>query len=180
LILTNSRWIVAAGYSPLPTFPRLYSDSQKTWSWSYGCSIYNYLCNQCLSPLKVWGRIPLRRGLLNTTLCDKVCQWLTAGQWFSPISYEFSSKLKLWHNINISCDTESIAQKKTNNVKNGKLIKYIQAQWLYFFFKSQYIHTFTSSKDSNCILSCYLVTNIHISDSSLVNIKCTYCLSDNF
>ena len=26
----------------------------------------------------------LRRGVLNTTLCDKVCQWLATGQWFSP------------------------------------------------------------------------------------------------
>ena len=24
------------------------------------------------------------RGVLDTTLCDKVCQWLEAGQWFSP------------------------------------------------------------------------------------------------
>jgi hypothetical protein len=24
------------------------------------------------------------RGVLDTTLCDKVCQWLTAGRWFSP------------------------------------------------------------------------------------------------
>ena len=24
------------------------------------------------------------RDLLNTTLCDKVCQWLTTGRWFSP------------------------------------------------------------------------------------------------
>jgi hypothetical protein len=24
------------------------------------------------------------RGLLNTTLCDKVCQLLATGQWFSP------------------------------------------------------------------------------------------------
>ena len=46
--------------------------------------IYTYLCNQCLSPLALWGRIPLRRGVLNTTLCDKACQWLTADQWFSP------------------------------------------------------------------------------------------------
>jgi len=22
-----------------------------SWSWSYGSWIYNYLCNQCLSPL---------------------------------------------------------------------------------------------------------------------------------
>ena len=24
------------------------------WWWSYGTRIYNYLCNQCLSPLKLW------------------------------------------------------------------------------------------------------------------------------
>ena len=24
------------------------------------------------------------RGVLNTTLCDKVCQWLATGRWFSP------------------------------------------------------------------------------------------------
>ena len=27
------------------------------WSWSHGSWIYNYLCNQCLSPLKFWVRI---------------------------------------------------------------------------------------------------------------------------
>ena len=55
------------------------------WSWSHGSWIYNYLCNQCLSPLTLWVWIPLRRGVLDTTLCDKVCQWLVAGQWFSPV-----------------------------------------------------------------------------------------------
>jgi hypothetical protein len=38
----------------------------------YGSWIYNYLCNQYLSPLKLWVRIPL-------TLCDKVCQRLMTG-----------------------------------------------------------------------------------------------------
>ena len=55
-----------------------------SWSWSYGSWIYNYLCNQCQSPLTLLIRIPLMRCILNTTLCDKVCQWLAAGQWFSP------------------------------------------------------------------------------------------------
>ena len=49
-----------------------------SWSWSYDSWIYNYLCNQCLSPL--------RRDVLDTTLCDKVCQWLVTGRWFSPVS----------------------------------------------------------------------------------------------
>ena len=62
-------------------------------SWSYGSWIYIYLWNQCLSPLTLWIRIPLRWGVkknvLDTTLCDKVCQWLAAGRWFSlctPVS----------------------------------------------------------------------------------------------
>ena len=58
-------------------------------SWSYGSWIYNYLCNQCRSPLKLWVRIPLRRSVLDTTVCDQLCQWLAAGRWFfsgTPIS----------------------------------------------------------------------------------------------
>jgi hypothetical protein len=51
------------------------------WLSSYGSWIYNYLCNQCLSPLMwVWISIRVRC----TTLCDKVCQWLATGQWFFP------------------------------------------------------------------------------------------------
>ena len=60
-----------------------------SWLWSYGSWIYNYLWNQCLSPLTLQVRIPLRWGVLDRTLCDKVCQWLGAGQWFSvsiPVS----------------------------------------------------------------------------------------------
>jgi len=49
------------------------------WSWSYGSWIYNYLCNQCLSPLTLRVRIPFRQGLLDKTLCDKVCQRLETG-----------------------------------------------------------------------------------------------------
>ena len=54
-----------------------------SWSWLHGSWIYNYLCNQCLSPLKLRVRTPLRRGILNTTLCDQVCQWLATGRQFS-------------------------------------------------------------------------------------------------
>ena len=59
-----------------------------SWSWSYGSWNYNYLCNQCLSPLKLWVRISIRARC--TTLCDKVCQWLVTGWWFSlgsPVSF---------------------------------------------------------------------------------------------
>jgi len=33
--------------------------SGPSWSWLYGSWIYNYLCNQCLSSLKLWARISL-------------------------------------------------------------------------------------------------------------------------
>ena len=48
----------------------------------YASWIYNYLCNQCLSPLMLWVRISNRARC--TTLCDKVCQWLATVLWFSP------------------------------------------------------------------------------------------------
>jgi len=37
------------------------------------------LCNQCLLPLMLWVRISFMQGVLVTTLCDKVWQWLAAG-----------------------------------------------------------------------------------------------------
>jgi len=70
-----------------------------SWSWSYGSWIYNYLCNQCLSPLKLWVRIPLRRGVLDTTLCDQVCQWLAPGRWFSPGTPTSSTNKTHGHDI---------------------------------------------------------------------------------
>jgi len=53
-----------------------------SWPWSHGSWIYNYICNKCLSPLMLWVRISIRARC--TTLCDKVCQWLATGRWFSP------------------------------------------------------------------------------------------------
>ena len=51
-------------------------------SWSYDSWILNYLCHQCLSPPTLWVRILHRRGVIDTTLCDKVCQWLATGRRF--------------------------------------------------------------------------------------------------
>jgi len=42
---------------------------------TYAISAYN----QSLSPLTLRVRTPLSRGLLDTTLCDKVCQCLATG-----------------------------------------------------------------------------------------------------
>ena len=59
-------------------------------STSYGSWIYNYLCNQCLSPLTLWVQIPFMRGVHDIILCDDVCQWLAEGRCFStgtPVSF---------------------------------------------------------------------------------------------
>jgi len=38
-----------------------------SWSWSYGSWIYNYLFNQCISPLKLWVRTSF------ITRCTTLC-----------------------------------------------------------------------------------------------------------
>ena len=58
-----------------------------SWPSSYGCWIYNYLCNQYLSLLMLWVWISFMARC--TTLCDIVCQWLATCRWFSqdpPVS----------------------------------------------------------------------------------------------
>jgi hypothetical protein len=57
-----------------------------------------YLWNQCLSPLLLWVRISI--GARCTKLCDKVCQWLVAGRWFSPGTPVFSTNKTDRHDIN--------------------------------------------------------------------------------
>jgi hypothetical protein len=48
---------------------------------------YNYLCHQRLSPLKLWVRILFMvRSMRYNILCNKVCQWLATGDWFSAVS----------------------------------------------------------------------------------------------
>jgi hypothetical protein len=60
----------------------VYSARRPFGPCSYGSWIYNYLCSQCLSPLMLWVRISIKTRC--TILCDKLCQWLVTGQWFSP------------------------------------------------------------------------------------------------
>ena len=47
-------------------------------------NFHNYRSNQCLSPLTFWVRIPVRRGVLDTTLWDKAYQWIAVFLRFPP------------------------------------------------------------------------------------------------
>jgi hypothetical protein len=63
--------IHSATQAPTRHFDRLQHTQHGSW-------IYN----QCLSQLMLWVWISIRARC--TTLCDKVCQWLVTGRWFSP------------------------------------------------------------------------------------------------
>ena len=96
---------------PLPLFNHILSFGGVVLVIVHGSWIYNYLCNQCLPSLTLRVRIPLRRGVPDTTLCENVCQWLTVCRWFSPCT-SVSSTNKIDHH-----DITEILLKKTFNTK---------------------------------------------------------------
>jgi hypothetical protein len=79
---------------------KYYSLKQQSWPWSYGSWIYNYLCNQYLSPLTLWVRIPLRRVYpiqhyvhqpLYHRGCVKLIEWDCPIDWLLNSGYYFST-----------------------------------------------------------------------------------------
>ena len=80
-----------------------------SWSWSYGGWIYNYLCNQYLSPLTLWVRTILRRGVRETTIYDQVCQWLATDRWFFP-------------DTPVSSNNPNLRRKECSSVNSSKFV----------------------------------------------------------
>jgi hypothetical protein len=113
--------------------------------------IYNYLCKHCLSPLK----LEPEPQLLDTTLCDKDCQWLATGLWFSPGTPVSSTNKTDHHDL-----TEILLKVALNtiNQQNQPTITY-----LYHFrniivnacgidvYHSCYILTVCTSNNLHCI-----------------------------
>ena len=60
-----------------------------SWLWSYGSWIYNYLCNQCLSPLKLWVR----------TLFMARCTWYNIR----------------WSSLSVTCDRSVVFSRYSTN-----------------------------------------------------------------
>ena len=104
-----------------------------SWSRSYGSWIYNYLCNQCLSPLKLWGRTRSWRGVLDTTLCDKVCQWFATCRWFSPGTPVSSTNNTDRHDI-----TEIVLKVTLNTIYKPNIAYYSLSLYLFLF---SFIHS---------------------------------------
>ena len=85
-----------------------------SWPWLYGSWIYNYLCNQCLSPLMLLVQISIRARC--TTLCDKVHQWLATGRWFSHGTPFSSTNKTECHDI-----TEILLKVALNTIKQTNI-----------------------------------------------------------
>jgi hypothetical protein len=102
-----------------------------SWPWSYGSWIYNWLCNQYLSPLMLWVRISIR--VRCTTLCGKFCQWLATGQWFSPGPPVSSTNKTDRHDI-----TEMLLKEALNTIKQTT-----NNLWLWIYLQQVTIGVFT-------------------------------------
>jgi hypothetical protein len=55
-----------------------------------------------LSPLTLWVRILLKLGVLDTTLCDKVYQWLVAGRWIGNKIHNFFQHIHNFGTITVT------------------------------------------------------------------------------
>ena len=130
-----------------------------SWSWSYGSWIDNYLCNLCLSPLMLWVRLRICGRCI--TLCDKVCQWLAAGRWFSPGTPVSSTNITDRHYI-----TEILLKVAINTIKpNQNQSIYDQIEINRPFLKTQLVQVW--KKKSNFLTIWwqvyFLMFHIHVS-----------------
>ena len=91
----------------------LYS-RRPSWSWLYGISDYHHY--RCAFEPCSW------RGALDTTLCDQVCQWLSTGWWFSPISSTNKTDRHDITEILLKVALNTINQTKPNHTSRFKQI----------------------------------------------------------
>ena len=98
-----------------------------------------------LSPLMLWVRISIRARC--TTLCNKVCQWLVAGRWFSPGSPISSTNKTDHHDI-----TEILLKVALNTIKQT-----ITEIDLFLFFQ---------------IVKNFNIKSAFLSNQSFVNVVC--------
>jgi hypothetical protein len=67
---------------------------ERSFLWSYGSWIYNYKCTYAITVVPITTKVVSSNprslgGVLDTTLYDKVCQWLATGWWFSPGKFNY-------------------------------------------------------------------------------------------
>jgi hypothetical protein len=90
------------------------------------------------------------RGVLDTTLCDKVCQWLATCRWFSPGTPVLSTNIANRHEI-----TEILLKVALNSINhhihikflrsNSQNIKWTPLRYIYRFFLPSWIKNHNKS-----------------------------------
>jgi hypothetical protein len=68
-----------------------------SWSWLYGSWIYNYLCNQCLTPITLWVRITLRWGVQHYVINLSVVFSGSSGNTNKKWAHLYIMWSKRWH-----------------------------------------------------------------------------------
>ena len=80
--------------------------------WSYGSWIYNYICNQCLSPLTLWVRILIRASVQHYVI-KFFSNLQQVGGFFFPGMLVFSTNKTDRHDI-----TEILLKMALNTIKH--------------------------------------------------------------
>jgi hypothetical protein len=143
-----------------------------------GSWIYSYLCNQCLSPLTLWVRIPLRWDVLNTTLYNKVCQWLATDRSFSPGTPVSSTNKTDRHEI-----TEILLKVASNIINQNKPEFNFNFHFQTWFYIHMYCIICVCTRLDNTLLHLYRQTNAvlpmvypTLGKIELILVTCTYLL----
>ena len=102
---------------------------------TYAISAYHHLC--CEFESHSW------RDVLDITLCDKVCQWLSTGQWFSLGTLVFSTNKTDHHDI-----TEILLKVALSTI-TAPIIDYIDYIRTELYYQSMMIWCITC-KSSHC------------------------------
>ena len=135
-------------------------------SWSYGSWVYSYLCIQSLSPLTLWVRIPLRRGVLDTTLCDE--SWYSdlrrsgVFSWYSGFLHQWNWPPRYrWNSVESGVKHHST---NTNPVFENSWKKLSRNEYLKFFFV-HLLNILTVSKTFNMCKRCITIQTQEKKDS---------------
>jgi hypothetical protein len=91
---------------------------------------------KCLQPLTLWVRTPFRRGALDTTLWDKVCQWFSPG---TPVSFPRKTarhdiaEILLKEALSTTTLPPMLQKRKNKLIKHTKMIKSDAERRIVFF-----------------------------------------------